>query len=120
MQRLQVILDKFAPNTLFDAPFTHRFGAVDGTALLEKISSRHLDYINFALDKSSYSSLSGYVRQYAVLPSTDVKAVVMILFTLKLMFGLNDSTEFAMESRLLCEILRRMVITLLVILLFIF
>ncbi|EJW88015.1 hypothetical protein WUBG_01076 [Wuchereria bancrofti] len=36
---------------------------------------------------------------YSIMPSIDVKAIAIILFTLKLMFGLNDNMEFNMKTQ---------------------
>uniref|UniRef100_A0A1I8EWE3 TATA box-binding protein-associated factor 1B n=1 Tax=Wuchereria bancrofti TaxID=6293 RepID=A0A1I8EWE3_WUCBA len=99
MQRLHTIFVLSSPNVVFDTLFTHRFSNVDSEALLEKTNNPFCDNITFALEQSTYQLEGGCGRQYSIMPSIDVKAIAIILFTLKLMFGLNDNMEFNMKTQ---------------------
>ncbi|MCP9265310.1 SAGA-associated factor 29 [Dirofilaria immitis] len=100
MQRLHTIFVISSPNVVFDEQFTHRFSNVDSKALLQRMNNAFCDNITFALEQSTYQLEEGCGRQYSVMPSVDVKAVAIILFALKLMFGLDEDTEFNMKRRI--------------------
>ncbi|VDN85650.1 unnamed protein product [Brugia pahangi] len=99
MQQLHTIFVISSPNVVFDTLFTHRFSNVDSEALLEKTNNPFCDNITFALEQSTYQLEEGCGRQYSIMPSIDVKAIAIILFALKLVFGLNDNMEFNMKTQ---------------------
>ncbi|VDK89015.1 unnamed protein product, partial [Litomosoides sigmodontis] len=99
MQHLRTVFTISSPNVVFDAQFIHRFGNVNLEALLEKANNAYCDNITFALEQSTYQLEEGCGRQYSIMPSIDVKAVAIILFALKLVFGLDDNREFNMKRR---------------------
>ncbi|EJD76549.1 hypothetical protein LOAG_06896, partial [Loa loa] len=98
MQHLHTIFVYSSPNIVFDSQFIHRFSTVDSEALLQRTNNAFCDNITFALEQSTYQLEEGCGRQYSVLPSIDVKAVAIILFALKLIFGLDDNMEFNMKT----------------------
>lgn len=63
MQQLHTIFVISAPNVVFDAQFTHRFGNVDLEALLQKANNAYCDNITFALEQSAYQLEEGCGRQ---------------------------------------------------------
>uniref|UniRef100_A0A0R3RY32 TATA box-binding protein-associated factor RNA polymerase I subunit B n=1 Tax=Elaeophora elaphi TaxID=1147741 RepID=A0A0R3RY32_9BILA len=99
IQHLHTICVISSPNVVFDAQFIHRFGNVDVQALLQKTNNAFCDNITVALEQSTYQLEEGCGRQYSVMPSIDVKAVAVILFALKLLFGLDDNMEFNMKTQ---------------------
>ncbi|VBB32450.1 unnamed protein product [Acanthocheilonema viteae] len=99
VQRLHTIFVISSPNVVFDSQFIHRFGNVDLEALLQKANNAYCDNITLALEQSTYQLEEGCGRQYSIMPSVDVKAVAIILFALKLMFGLDDDKEFNMKAQ---------------------
>uniref|UniRef100_A0A915Q2Z8 TATA box-binding protein-associated factor RNA polymerase I subunit B n=1 Tax=Setaria digitata TaxID=48799 RepID=A0A915Q2Z8_9BILA len=99
MQHLQTVFVVSSPNVIFDALFTRRFNIIDSKALLEKANSTCCDNIGFALEQNTYQTEERSCRPYSIIPSVEVKAVAIILFALKLVFGLDDSTEFNMKTK---------------------
>ncbi|CAG9537527.1 unnamed protein product [Cercopithifilaria johnstoni] len=99
IKHLNTIFVISSPNVVFDAQFIHRFGTVNSEALLQKANNAYCDNITFALEQSTYQLEEGCGRQYSIMPSIDVKAVAIILFALKLIFGLNDHIEFNMKTQ---------------------
>lgn len=95
--RVRALSILFTPYTQFDSSLVHRFGTFSSSEFMKFTFSNYYQHILRGFDGETYAVSSHRpFTQSSVLPSLEVKAMVIILFALKLMFGLDGNREYNM------------------------
>uniref|UniRef100_A0A915CJS7 TATA box-binding protein-associated factor RNA polymerase I subunit B n=1 Tax=Parascaris univalens TaxID=6257 RepID=A0A915CJS7_PARUN len=103
VERVRALCAYLTPNCDLSQELSRRFGHFDSSVLLKYAmspSSFNVDigFENSENDSSRYLTGEKNVR-HCMLPTPEVKAIAIILFALKLTFGLDDRREYGMTQR---------------------
>ncbi|VDN56843.1 unnamed protein product [Dracunculus medinensis] len=91
--RVHRLCDTLKPSTEISAAITRRFGDFDSSEVLDNANANFNNYFSTGFEKRCQRS---DFRKYSVLPSIEAKALALILFAFKLIFGLDGHREFNM------------------------